>query len=93
MLRYLKTALSDLRTWWNAPTTREDRRIAAVCGAIAGCVIGFIVRIVVGPIPAPWHEFAVWSAGGLIVGSVLGFAVPKPIMILSLPFLKILEGV
>lgn len=92
MLTYLKTAFSDWRTWWNAPTTREDRYIAAVCGAIAGCIIGFIVRIVVGDTPAPWEEFAAWAIGGLVIVAALGFAIPKPIMLVSAPFVKLLEG-
>lgn len=92
MYTYLKKAFSDWRAWWKAPTTREDRRIAAICGAIAGFCIGFLVRIFAGTLPAPWVEFAIWGAGGAVVIAVIGYLVPKPILILSAPFVMMMDG-
>jgi len=47
----------------------------------------------VGVTPAPWEEFAIWAAGGLVVLAVFGAAIPKPIMLLSAPFVKMIEGI
>ncbi len=64
-----------------------------LCGAIGGCIIGFIVRLLIGPLPAPWQEFAACSGGGLVALAILGFVFPKPVMLVSAPFIKMLEGV
>ena len=93
MFKYLKSSLSDWRTWWNAPITKEDRRIGAVLGAIGGCIMGFVLRIVVGPIPAPWQEFAAWSGAALVLFAFLGWIFPKPVLLIVAPFVKILEGI
>ena len=92
LIAYFKTVFSDWRSRWNQPTTREDRYVAALCGAIAGSIIGFIARIFVGDIPGPWEQFAVWAASGLVIFSMFGFVFPKPIMLASWPFVKILNG-
>tara|TARA_R110002049_G_scaffold272614_1_gene450205 strand:- start:1086 stop:1367 length:282 start_codon:yes stop_codon:yes gene_type:complete len=92
MYTYLKTAFSDWRTWWKAPTTKEDRRIAAICGAISGFCIGFLVRLFVGALPAPWVEFVIWGAGGAVVFASLGYAMPKPILLMSAPFVMMIDG-
>jgi hypothetical protein len=92
LLGYLITSFSDWRSWWKAPTTREDRYIALVCGAVAGIFIGFIAKVLIGPSPAPWQEFIDWCVFGSAFFATLGFLVPKPIMLISAPFVKILEA-
>lgn len=93
MISYLRNALSDWRSWWDAPTTKEDRQIAAFIGAIGGFIIGLIAKIFLGTTPAPWEVFAIWAAGGAVIFAFLGFAMPKPIMLVCAPFVRLLEGV
>lgn len=89
----MKTAIADWRTWWASPTTREDRQIGAACGAIGGGIIGIVARILVGPLPAPWQEFAFWFGAGFSLLALLGLLFPKPVMLVATPFIKLLEGI
>ncbi|GAB5407443.1 MAG: hypothetical protein Aurels2KO_56740 [Aureliella sp.] len=93
MLTYLRSSLGDWKSWWRAATTTQDRVLGGVFGAIAGLILGFATRLLLGPIPAPWEEFVIWALGGGLILSSLGVMVPKPVLLMSAPFVRVLEAI
>jgi hypothetical protein len=85
-LRFVRDFWRRFGTWWHAPTTRRDRMIGAVSGALGGFWIGCLCRLIIGPLPISLTVVLSWGLGAAFVTAILGVAFPKVVTCVCVPF-------
>jgi hypothetical protein len=80
------TFAQRFRQWWSAPITTRDRVLGAIVGTLGGLWLGFLARVVFGPLPVSGSEVMAWTIGGAAVGLLFGAAAPKVTTVVCFPF-------